>query len=96
MVDYDARDLQKLVDRMGGQPPSEELLEALLAHARETEDPVLRGLVSHYLLISRLALELLERQERLHQAAGQPPDELLRLARLVLRPPTPGTGNGTT
>lgn len=85
LVDFPTEDLARQVHELGAEPPSEELLEALLAHARETDDTVLRGLIVHYLLVQRIAQELLVREERVHQAAGQPPDELLQLARLVLQ-----------
>jgi hypothetical protein len=84
MVNFQSRDLRKLVDELGAEAPSEELLNALLAHADETGDAVLRGLVTHYLLVHRIAEELLARQERLRQASGQPLDELLQLAQVVL------------
>jgi len=84
MVNFQGRDLRKLVEELGAAAPSEELLNALLAHADKTDDAVLRGLVTHYLLVHRIAEELLARQEQLRQAAGQPADELLQLARVVL------------
>jgi hypothetical protein len=84
MVDFPTDDLARQVRELGAEAPSEELLEALLAHARDTDDAVLRGLIVHYLLVQRIAQELLAREERLHHAAGQPPDDLLQLARLVL------------
>ena len=85
MVDFQGRDLGKAVEELGAAAPSEELLNALLAHADKTNDTVLRGLVTHYLLVHRIAEELLSRQEHLRQAAGQPVDELLQLAHMVLR-----------
>lgn len=85
MVNFQGRDLRKLVEELGAAAPSEELLNALLAHADTTDDAVLRGLVTHYLLVHRIAEELLARQEQVRQAAGQPADELLQLARVVLR-----------
>jgi DNA repair protein RadC len=95
MVDFKSRDLRQLVREMGAAAPSEELLNALLAHADETGDAVLRGLVTHYLLVYRIAQELLARHEQLRQLSGQPLDELLQLAQIVLRngamPPEQGS-----
>jgi hypothetical protein len=85
VVDFKMRDLRQLVSQMGAEAPSEELLNALLVHAGETSDSALRGLVTHYLLVHRIAEELLAREERLQQGSGQPPDELLQLAQIVLR-----------
>ena len=85
VVDFKMRDLRQLVSQMGAEAPSEELLNALLVHAGETDDAALRGLVTHYLLVHRIAEELLVRQERLQEASGQPIDELVELAQIVLR-----------
>lgn len=89
MVDFKSRDLRQLVSEIGAEAPSEELLNALLLHASETDDLVMRGLVTHYLLVHRIAEELLARQEGLWHASGQPLDELLQLAQLVLRKESP-------
>ena len=95
-MDFHTRDLRELVSELGAEAPSEELLSALLAHADTTGDAVLRGLVTHYLLVHRIAEELLTRHERLRQASGQPLDELLQLAQLVLRNGPPPPANGRT
>ena len=79
------QELEEFYEDFGAQPLSASNLEAILDRARLSSDRELRLLVREVQVLRWLLPILLERIERCEGVSDKPDDEVLKLARFIIR-----------